>query len=326
MKTIPFFLLLACGVQGQTIPSVTLEIEVENVVPYFRDTPDYSKYATDPAMTSNAASRNFGGGFLVGDIVSVNGKPAKGVWVSRAELIFMNPTPTPGQMIADVTRTGTLEWIHEILQPDGTPVGTFMATGLNGGPPPPGAPITESPGQTNMTIVGGTGAFLGARGQAKVNRSTPYPGANAGGSFTEDPITRRTNRRTSRRHVVHLIPLAVPQVTGVYHGGDFSPVTPTNPARKGELLIVSASGLGPTRPGVNPGQTFPAAPLQEVNSPLDVTVNGKDAVVVNKVGWPGMIDGHRVDFTVPDGVAAGMATLQLTSAWIAGGELKIPVQ
>jgi uncharacterized protein (TIGR03437 family) len=33
----------------------------------------------------------------------------------------------------------------------------------------------------------------------------------------------------------------------VFHS-DFSPVTPSNPARRGEVLIAAATGLGPTLP------------------------------------------------------------------------------
>ncbi|MBI3470115.1 MAG: hypothetical protein HY013_02010 [Candidatus Solibacter usitatus] len=128
-----------------------------------------------------------------------------------------------------------------------------------------------------------------------------------------------------------LIPMYVPQIaiTGsgpaVFHA-DFSPVAEAKPARAGEVLIVRATGLGPTRPGVDPGQPFPLDPFQEVNSPVELSVNGKPAEVINRIGWPGLVDTYRVDFRVPDGTAAGMAALQLTAAWIAGPEVRIPVQ
>jgi uncharacterized protein (TIGR03437 family) len=90
---------------------------------------------------------------------------------------------------------------------------------------------------------------------------------------------------------------------------------------------VKATGLGPTVPSVDPGQPFPTDPaLQAVNSPVDVTVNGKSAEVINKIGWPGLVDTYRVDFRVPDGTAAGMAAIQLTAAWIAGAGVNIPTQ
>ena len=121
-----------------------------------------------------------------------------------------------------------------------------------------------------------------------------------------------------------VIPMDYPQVTGVFHT-DFSPVTPSNPARAGETLIAQATGLGPTLPGVDPGQPFPATP-QAVNSPVDVIVNGKASPVANKVGWPGRVGVYRVDFQVPDGTAAGDATVQLSAAWIQGPATSLTVR
>jgi len=129
--------------------------------------------------------------------------------------------------------------------------------------------------------------------------------------------------------VIHLIPMNWPESTGIFHAGDFSVVTSEKPARAGEWLVLSATNLGPTRPGVDPGQPFPEwAPGKEylVNSPLEVTVGGQPAEVRNAIGWPGQANVYRVDFRVPDGVKPGLASLSLTAAWIAGPEVKIPVQ
>ena len=127
-----------------------------------------------------------------------------------------------------------------------------------------------------------------------------------------------------------MIPMSAPQILitaggpAVFHS-DFSPVTAAKPARSGEVLIVQASGLGPTVPGVDPGQPFPADAILPVNSPLAVKVNGQDAEVVNGFGWPGLVDTYRVDFRVP-GVVAGTASVQLSAAWIAGTAVRIAVQ
>src|SRR6266568_2093686 len=106
---------------------------------------------------------------------------------------------------------------------------------------------------------------------------------------------------------------------------DFSPVTAARPAKAGEVLIVKASGLGPTVPGVNPGQAFPTDSIQQVNSPVAVTVNGQAAEVVNSIGWPGLVDTYRVDFRVPDGATGGAAAIQLSAAWIAGSPVNMPI-
>jgi uncharacterized protein (TIGR03437 family) len=148
--------------------------------------------------------------------------------------------------------------------------------------------------------------------------------------MAENPINRRINTAPGIwKVVVHLIPMIRPAVTAVFHGEDFSPVTPENPARAGEWLVMSAIGLGSTRPRLDPGQPFPewvAGKEYLVNSPLEVRVGGLPAEVRNAIGWPGQTNIYRVDFRVPDGVKPGLVSLALTAAWIAGPEVKIPVQ
>jgi uncharacterized protein (TIGR03437 family) len=63
-----------------------------------------------------------------------------------------------------------------------------------------------------------------------------------------------------------------------------------------------------------------------VNSPLGVTVGGQPAELGTAIGWPAQTNIYRVDFVVPDGTAAGTASLGLSVAWIAGPEVKIPVR
>jgi uncharacterized protein (TIGR03437 family) len=134
--------------------------------------------------------------------------------------------------------------------------------------------------------------------------------------------------------LLYLIPMSRPEIqataTGpaVYHAADFSPVTATSPARGGEILIAGARNLGSTRPELLPpgSRPFKADPIEVVNSPVEVTVNGKEAEVINRVGWPGTYDLYRVDFRVPSGLPPGKATVQLTAAWIPGTPVEIPVQ
>ena len=128
-----------------------------------------------------------------------------------------------------------------------------------------------------------------------------------------------------------MIPMFVPQIVtttsgpAVFHS-DFSPVTAAKPAKAGEVVIVEATGLGPTVPGVDPGQPFPTDSLFQVNSPVEVTVNGRPAEVINSIGWPGLVDSYRIDFRAPQDAAKGVATIQVSAAWIAGTAVGIAVQ
>ncbi len=297
---------------------------------YIEDIADPQRWATSSDPVPPASVRNFYHWVLLSDIVTVNGKPAKGNLVSKMVGVNLSPKPAGSQAIGDIERNVINEMHVEIQQADGTPVGSLVLAGLGGGHPPLGAP--NSAAFANFAVLGGTGAFLGVRGQAATVSQTSARRA----SITENPNNRRTHPSSGTWTVVfQLIPMTCPEVLAlpsgpaIFHGDDFSSVTPEKPARAGERLVMSVSGLGPVKPNLDPGKPFPPFPegkLHEVNSPVDVTVNGKAAAVVNKIGWPTLNNVYRVDFVVPDGTAAGMATLGLSVAWISGPEVKIPVR
>jgi hypothetical protein len=128
---------------------------------------------------------------------------------------------TPGRAIADVAGNCVQDNAFAILQPDGTAVGTILARGLGGVTLLPGAPATAT--VHDLAVIGGTGAFLGARGYAGVVRSAGIRSA----SVLEDPANRRINGGGTRRFVVHLLPSTWPEVMSIasgpaiYHGADF---------------------------------------------------------------------------------------------------------
>ncbi len=134
------------------------------------------------------------------------------------------------------------------------------------------------------------------------------------------------------RFVLHVIPMSVPQI-GTASGGPaiipssgFPPVPASKPAAAGESLSHLAIGLGPSRPGVDPRKPLPATPPAVVNSPVYMTVNAKPAEVLAAVGLPGAVDGYQVLFRVPPDAAKGMATVQVSAAWIAGPSVTIAIQ
>ncbi len=196
------FCAVAFGRAWAQAPRVaTLDIEWENGVVYIDDDlADPSRLVTLPtSLTPNV--KNFMTFMAIGDIVSVNGKPAKGSMVDGGRLVQLVRTPAPGQAIGDLAlRGGMVDIYLEILQSDGTPVGSIMTFGFTGGGPPPG-----SPGQCcNLAVTGGTGAFQGARGTVAGDLSIPFRPT----SMSEDPANRRINGGTRGHFFVYLIPTA----------------------------------------------------------------------------------------------------------------------
>jgi uncharacterized protein (TIGR03437 family) len=312
--------------QAETPGATSLRIDIANYQSYTYDVFDIQKFATAPvASTLTQPGRAFDFFVIFGDIVAVNGKPVKGLWTARGTTLFFEPNAVPGHSIADLTRGNVIDMYWEILQVDGTPIGTLAASGLTRGSPPPGAPLAQT--GDNLTIIGGTGAFLGVRGQAGVIDL----GSPRQTSVVEDPASRRTIGGAKRSYVLHLLPMSTPEILvgqngpAVAHASDGSLVTTTKPAQAGEILSLYASGLGPTFPGIDPGQPFTADPLQVVSSPLEVIVGGASASVFYAGGYPGAVNAYQVNFRVPDAVQPGMANIQLSAAWIAGSQVKIAV-
>ena len=297
---------------------VVWTVEIDNLITYRGDVTDPTKLARDPAVTTPLPVRAFQVTYNAADIVLINGKSAKGLFSTWSGTLEPSSTPQSGRMIADFDGRGPFRTHWLILGPDGTWIGTLWG-GM-------GAPAGTD------AILGGNGAFFGVVGET---RTVEVIRTGRAASVTEDPANRRANGGGGRlRFMFFLYPRHRPSVEttadgpAVFRAADFSPVTAARPARAGEVLMVRARNLGPTRPDLLPPGTrpFKADPIEMVNSPVEVTVNGKEVEVINQVGWPGTHDLYRVDFRVPSGLPPGMATIQLTAAWIPGPEVTIPVQ
>jgi hypothetical protein len=251
---------------------------VENPVQYFEDTSDLSKFATDPNVTAAVPPMNFAWTVYIGDIVAVNGQPAKGTVTRNLRQVFLNTAPNPGQAIADAVRNAVTADTFEILKSDGTPIGTIVSYGLTVGSPPLGGPLSIT--QDSFAITGGTGAFLGVRGQFG-QAVTPQTIPQRQASLTEDPANRRRNGGGRIKFVLQVIPMSTPQIVAtasgpaVTHSSDFSLVTASKPAAAGEILSVFVTGLGPTKPGVDPGKPFPTRVTREKGRTPVRTENSK---------------------------------------------------
>ncbi|HTS65392.1 MAG TPA: hypothetical protein VMH28_25400 [Candidatus Acidoferrales bacterium] len=329
MKTFAVVLGIALGSLPALAQFAVLEVDAENIVSYTTDIFDATKFASDPNLTTiPAPPRNFAFVMAVGDIVAVNGRPARGTLVVRQQSISLSPSPALGQGVADIVRTAVSDYLLEIQQADGTLVGNIHCLGLSAGTTAVGAPVGSG---GNLTVAGGTGAFVGARGQMATSLLPGGPGPRTA-SITEDPAKRRGYPGGGRvRFTVQLIPMSRPEVImtasgpAIAHSSDFSLVSTSNPAKTGEILSLFSKGLGPTRSPLDAGQPFPANPLAIVNSPVQVTVNGKAAEVVGAVGFPGSTDTYQVNFRVPADTTTGASMVQLSAAWIAGDSVQISV-
>jgi len=183
-------------------PPTTFQVDVNHFVLYNYDTFDTTQFGMNPNPTS-VPMKTYNYHISVGDIVAVGGTPAKGTLLCTHTMFVLSPTATAGSMkaIADSSRAMMDDCSLEILASDGTAVGTIFIHGLFGGAPPPGAPASSA--RSNLIITGGTGAFLGARGQA--GQTGPWTPRVA--SVTEDPANRRVNGGGVESIVLQVFPM-----------------------------------------------------------------------------------------------------------------------
>lgn len=288
---------------AQTRPAA-LEIDVENLVEYIQNP-------------------YFWTAIRLGDITAVNGHPVKGSYVGVPFKLGLTPTPQLGEAVADITGVSFRQESFQILGLDGALVGSILTIGTAGGPPPPGAPSTQENG--DLAIVGGSGAFLGVRGEKGRGMSIV---AARKAAPDEDPSKRRQIGGGHIREILYVIPMSQPEIVTptVTHLSDNTPVSVSKPATAGEVLSLYATGLGPTRPSPEPGKPFPPSPAMPVNSPLQVTVNGRTAEVINAVGTPGTVDHYQVSFRVPPETEKRTASIRVTAAWIESSPATFAVQ
>jgi len=294
----------------QPIISV-LTIQTDNVVTYVEDITDPLKLALLTNPSAPATTRAFAETITVGDVVSVNGKPAKGLWQTRSLAMGYSPTAAPGFAIADSAEGAPGECKWAILTADGVLVGRFQEGGVG-----------------THQITGGSGIFLGIHGTQTTVQAVQAPRRT---SMTEDPSLRRMLGGGSLIHTFHIAPSYPPEFSGdsspvVLHA-DFSPVTASSPAHAGEVLTTRVINLGFTAPAADPGAAFPnSLPYNVVIAPVEVIAGGRAVNAVNAIGWPGQVNTYRVDFTVPSGTSSGPTVVQLRAAGIAGPPVSIPVQ
>jgi len=316
--------LWASMAHAQPPVTVPLVIDTENTVFYVDDVTDLSQVAVNGFVTPPAAARNFTRSINIGDIVAINGSPARGSATGQFSNLTMRVAPTPGQAIADLPSGSIAQWTYTIQTADGHALGSILIQGLGFAPKPPGAAAAALAG--DFAVIGGTGVFAGVSGQAAFAPLTPG-GRTA--SAAEDPALRRTLGGGSYRLFLNLAVDRRPEILqregfAITHLNG-SRVTAENPAKSGEQLAAYAVGLGPTNSRVQPGQRFPSGSPVAVTSPIQMSLNGISTTVVSAVGSPGTAGTYRIDFTVPAGAGHGQAVLQWSVAWIPGMEATIPV-
>lgn len=112
---------------------------------------------------------------------------------------------------------------------------------------------------------------------------------------------------------------------------DYSLVTPENPAKAGETLQLYATGLGSVTPPVDDGVPAPSDILSTVDDGVFIDIFDQNFVDSQAdVSFAGLAPGfaglYQINFTVPSGVASGLAWVNLSTDEAYTSEAKLYVQ
>ena len=117
------------------------------------------------------------------------------------------------------------------------------------------------------------------------------------------------------------------QGPGIFlHGSDFSLVTESRPARRGEVILIYGTGFGGVVPSVSSGAAAPADPLANVIGAVNVRIGGRDGEVDFAGLAPGFAGLYQLNVRIPpDTSPASNVPVVVTVAGVQSNSVTIPV-
>jgi uncharacterized protein (TIGR03437 family) len=203
---------------------------------------------------------------------------------------------------------------------NGTSLG-FIGTDLSGFSNPLVLPTTLN--GVSVT-VGGSPVPLSFVGPNQIGGQIPF-NVTAG----QQPVVVTSTNGASKSFMV-TIASAAPAVQYGPNGvvatrqSDNKAITSTNAATAGDVVIVTATGLGQTTPALVTGNVVTAP--YPVNTDVNARIGGVNTTVLYAKALPGMPGLYQVAILVPPGIPAGNAPLLLQIGLITSNVVALPVK
>jgi uncharacterized protein (TIGR03437 family) len=132
------------------------------------------------------------------------------------------------------------------------------------------------------------------------------------------------------------MPLAMsPFAPGIFTTGTGAPVilnnstgrlvSPQEPAKRGDTLIIYATGLGAVAPTVAAGSPAPLDQLSLVTTPVTVVIGAVEATPQFSGLAPGFVGLYQINVAVPGGVSSGSQTLRLSQGGVLSNAVQISI-
>jgi len=110
------------------------------------------------------------------------------------------------------------------------------------------------------------------------------------------------------------------------HASDFALVSPNDPADRGEVLVLYATGLGPVDQVISNGFGAPSNPPARTLDPFTVALAGEDVPVLFSGLAPGFVGLYQLNIRLPDDLPAGDLSLQILSDFANSQKVLLSVQ
>ncbi len=110
------------------------------------------------------------------------------------------------------------------------------------------------------------------------------------------------------------------------HAADYKLVTPQNPAKPNESLIMYLVGMGATNPNVATGAPAPGGPLGETAVKPTVTIDGQNSTVQFAGLTPGFAGLYQINFVVPSNARDGDLDVVIKQDGLAANATKLTVK
>ena len=235
--------------------------------------------------------------------------------------------PATTQLVGGVTDTpypilSQNSTVNNLYPRSGAPLapGTIVAIYGSALAPSPTAANGELP-----TVLGGTSVFIGGElaplyyvSGNQINAQLPFDLL----PDQEYQLLVLANGGYSTPDTIRIDP-ATPGVARLPNGQviaqhqDFSPVTPSSPAKPGEYLVIYLAGMGLTDKPITAGALSPTSPLASVTVPATVMLDGEPAPVLFAGLSPGFVGLYQINFQVPTNAKSGTLVLQISQMGMA---------
>jgi uncharacterized protein (TIGR03437 family) len=215
---------------------------------------------------------------------------------------FRSPAATGG--LASLFTTGLIDTDGIIIAP-GFPLPTTLAG------------ISVWFGTSPAPIL----AVAKVNGQEQVNVLVPKDASGPGTVAKGEEVFAFGGGYAQKWASIFVDPDGRPAITHA----DFTLVTPANPARPGETIVIFSTGLGAVDPAVSDGEAAPLAPLSRTVTTPQVTIARQSATVLFSGLVPGFAGLYQVNVVVPP-IPPGEAALTISSTPLVYDTAVIAVQ